>query len=122
RLGVTGNAPHFAQAKSFSRRLCARAMPPPSRKARRAGSGRKPKGWGPGFSNRYAVFANSNSKPKKNRKYDADKRGHDLRTIGRGVALRGSCSVGVPPQLSPKGVVVPKAQLQARFPGTRSDA
>ena len=33
-----------------------------------------------------------------------------------------SSPVGVPPQLSPKGVVLPKAQLQARFPGTRSDA
>ena len=26
--------------------------------------------------------------------------------------------IGVPPRLSPKGVIVPKAQLQARLPGT----
>jgi hypothetical protein len=34
----------------------------------------------------------------------------------------GSSPVGVPPRLSPKRLVIPKAQLQARFPGTRSDA
>ena len=28
--------------------------------------------------------------------------------------------IGVPPRLSPKGVIVPKAQLQARLPGTWS--
>src|SRR6204780_1576682 len=28
--------------------------------------------------------------------------------------------IGVPPRFSPKGVIVPKAQLQARLPGTRS--
>ena len=28
---------------------------------------------------------------------------------------------GVPPRFSPKGVIVPKAQLQARLPGTRSE-
>ena len=42
-------------------RLRARAMPTPSREARRPASERKPKGWGPGFSMAYAVFANSNS-------------------------------------------------------------
>ena len=29
--------------------------------------------------------------------------------------------IGVPPRLSPKGVIVPKAQLQARLPGTWSE-
>ncbi len=29
--------------------------------------------------------------------------------------------VGVPPRFSPKGLVIPKAQLQARLPGTRSE-
>jgi hypothetical protein len=32
--------------------------------------------------------------------------------------LRARSPVGVPPRLSPKGVVVPKAQLQAMLPGT----
>jgi hypothetical protein len=29
--------------------------------------------------------------------------------------------IGVPPRVSPKGVIVPKAQLQARLPGTWSE-
>ena len=29
--------------------------------------------------------------------------------------------VGVPPRLSPEGLIVPKAQLQARLPGTRQE-
>jgi hypothetical protein len=56
-------------------RLRARAIPTPSRKARRSGSERKPKGWGHGFSKAYAAFAISNSSTIKNRKQDADKRG-----------------------------------------------
>ena len=105
--------------------LRTRAMPTPSCEARRPGSVRKSKGWGPGFSMRYTVFAISNSTTiKKNRKQDADKR--CLTTSAPSGAalsrLRDSSPVGVPPQLSPKGVVVPKARLQARFPGTWSDA
>ena len=34
---------------------------------------------------------------------------------------RSSSPVGVPPRFSPKGVIVPKAQLQARLPGTWSE-
>ena len=96
--------------------LCARVMPTPSREARRPGSVRKPKGWGPGFSKRYAAFANSISTAIKNRKQDADKR--CLTTSAPSGAalprLRDSSPVGVPPQLSPRGVVVPKVQLQAK--------
>jgi hypothetical protein len=40
--------------------------------------------------------------------------GSTRRTIGCGAALRGGSSVGVPPRLSPKRLVIPKAQLQAK--------
>ena len=33
---------------------------------------------------------------------------------------KGRSPIGVPPRFSPKGVIVPKAQLQARLPGTWS--
>ena len=41
---------------------------------------------------------------------------------GRGSPLcKGRSPIGVPPRFSPKGVIVPKAQLQARLPGTWSE-
>src|ERR1700733_586614 len=50
-------------------------MPTPSREERRPESfTRKPKGWGPGFSMPYAVFAISIPTTKKNRKRGADRR------------------------------------------------
>jgi hypothetical protein len=50
-------------------------MPTPSREERRPESfTRKPKGWGPGFSMPYAVFAISIPTTIKNRKQDADRR------------------------------------------------
>ncbi len=103
--------------------LRARVMPTPSREERRPGSLREsPRGGAPVSQwltpSPPFPFQRSN----KNRKQDADRRGHHRRTFGRGAAQRGGSSVGVPPRLSPKGVVVPKARLQARFPGTRSDA
>ena len=39
---------------------------------------------------------------------------------GQLALCKGRSPIGVPPRLSPKGVIVPKAQLQARLPGTWS--
>src|SRR5580692_11420599 len=45
-----------------------------------------------------------------------------LRTFWVRLALcKGRSPIGVPPRFSPKGVIVPKAQLQARLPGTWSE-
>src|SRR5208282_377340 len=44
-----------------------------------------------------------------------------IRRLAPPFRLRARSPAGVPPRLSPKGVVVPKAQLQARLPGTRSE-
>jgi hypothetical protein len=49
-----------------------------------------------------------NDEGKKRKKKEAERR----------QTLFSSSPVGVPPRLSPKGVVVPKAQLRARLPGT----
>jgi hypothetical protein len=52
----------FAQAKSFSRRLFAPELCQPRHVKREDREAlRETKGWGPGFSMPYAVFANSNS-------------------------------------------------------------
>jgi hypothetical protein len=42
-----------------------------------------------------------------------------IRRLAPPLRLRARSPAGVPPRLSPKGVVVPKAQLRARLPGTR---
>ena len=42
-------------------------------------------------------------------------------TLAREVLEGARSPIGVPPRLSPKGVIVPKAQLQARLPGTWSE-
>jgi hypothetical protein len=65
-------------------------MPTPPREARRSGALRKPKGWGPGFSMRYTVFASSNSKPIKIGSRTPTNAGTTRRTIGCGAAQRGS--------------------------------
>jgi hypothetical protein len=99
--------------------LRARAMPTPSREARRSGSfAGNQRGGDPGFSKPYAVFAISNSTTIKIGSRTPTNAGTTCRTGGCGAAQRGGSSVGVPPRLSPKRLVIPKAQLQARLPGT----
>jgi hypothetical protein len=94
----------------------------------RARTGKKEKieGWCLCFSARQAGFATPVSPRPSQIKIGSrtpTNAGTTRRTIGRGACSSGArSSVGVPPRFSPKGVVVPKAQLQARFPGTRSDA
>ena len=63
-------------------------------------------------------------RPIKIRKWNADKRwSYPPHLTGAAPPPAGDGSpVGVPPRLSPKRLVIPKAQLQARLPGTRSDA
>ena len=56
------------------------------------------------------------------RKRNADKRGHNLRTIGCGAAQRGSTPVGVPPRLSPEGVLVPRLSFRPCFLGRSRSA
>ena len=60
---------------------------------------------------------------KKGRKRNAGKRRVTNRRILRcGARPFGARTLaGVPPRLSPRGVFVPEAQLQARLPGTRSE-
>jgi hypothetical protein len=59
------------------------------------------------------------TKVRKKGKRNADRRKSNLPCCWHGRASsRMRTPVGVPPRLSPKGVVVPKAQLQAMLPGT----
>ena len=118
-----GKCAAIRKAIALAAPLRARVMPTPSREERRPGSLREsPRGGAPvsqgltpsppfPFQRRIKIGSRTPT--------DA---GTTAAPYGRGAAQRGGSSVGVPPRLSPKGVVVPKAQLQARFPGTWSDA
>jgi hypothetical protein len=104
-------------------------MPTPSREARRSGSFAGNQRGGAPVSQ--CVTPSSPfpipkpiQRPIKIRKWNADKRwSYPPHLTGAAPPPAGDGSpVGVPPRLSPKRLVIPKAQLQARLPGTRSDA
>ena len=114
-------------------RLCARVMPTPSREERRAGRFAGNSRGGAPVSRCVtpaSPFPMPKPKPKpKPKPIRPNKKGSGTPTNAGttaapfrcGPPLAGGSPVGVPPRLSPKGVVVPKAQLQAMFPGTRSE-
>ena len=75
-------------------------------------------GWGLGFSIRFAVSPTPRNK-------EAERRQtlfNNLRTLRRGSALSGQFAFRVPPHgVLPRDLIIPKAQLQARLPGTWSE-
>jgi hypothetical protein len=117
----------MTQGISFSRCTCIRVVVKPA--MRRHESFwlsapifvRRHRRWGPAPSRSMLQATNVSVR----RKRKAERRRtliRILRTFWVRLALcKGRSPIGVPPRFSPKGVIVPKAQLQARLPGTWSE-
>ena len=92
-----------------------------SRQARNRFGPRKGQGWGLAFVLPLAVSPSSSQEPIKK---DAERRqtlGATAASCERRALFGARTLVGVPPRLSPRELFIPKAQLQARLPGTWSE-
>ena len=78
----------------------------------------------PAFLFRYARFAKAKPQEGKENKGSGTPTNavqQPPRLATRLAPCKARSPVGVPPRLSPKGLIIPKARLQARLPGTRSE-
>jgi hypothetical protein len=77
------------------------------------------RGWRFSFKRHSRISLRSIRATKKKGKRNADKRhNHPPRRATRRAPCKARPPVGVPPRLSPKGLLIPKAQRQAMLPGT----
>ena len=116
----------MTQGVSFSRCTCIRVVVTPAMRshetfALRTDLRQKAQAVGAG-----AVTINASSHERKRKKKKESGTPKDADPYPPHLAVRlAPCKarspIGVPPRLSPKGVIVPKAQLQARLPGTWSE-
>ena len=116
----------MTQGVSFSRCTCIRVVVTPAMRSHEtSGSPHRSSSEGTGGgAGAVTINASSHERKSKKKKESGTPKDADPYPLYLAVQLalaKARSPIGVPPRLSPKGVIVPKAQLQARLPGTWSE-